>query len=79
MYWFGVNSDDGFAVLSGTPGVTNGVQLGAFNLSGGKGFSDVPFSFIVPQAGLYPIRLVWHKGENPDQRPEQSGGDQGLL
>jgi hypothetical protein len=61
-YRLGVNSDDGFALKAGLPGQTNGIVLGSYNSSGGKGASDVPFSFIVPQAGLYPLRLVYHNG-----------------
>lgn len=59
-YRLGVNSDDGFAVKIGTPGVTNGQSL--INLDLGKGSSDVPFSFVVPQAGIYPLRFVWFNG-----------------
>ena len=59
-YRFGVNSDDGFAVKVGTPGQTNRTVI--YSLDAGKGASDVPFSFVVPQPGLYPIRLVWYNG-----------------
>jgi hypothetical protein len=59
-YRFGVNSDDGFALKVGTPGVTNGLALASFDV--GKGASDIPFSFTVPQAGLVPIRLVYYNG-----------------
>jgi hypothetical protein len=44
----------------GTPGVTNGTSIIELNV--GKGASDVPVSFLVPQAGLYPIRLVYFNG-----------------
>lgn len=59
-YRLGVNSDDGFGVKIGTPGVTNGLSI--VNLDLGKGSSDVPYSFIVPQAGVYPVRFVWFNG-----------------
>jgi hypothetical protein len=59
-YRFGVNSDDGFALKVGTPGVTNGTVI--FSIDVGKGASDIPFSFTVPQAGLYPMRLVYYNG-----------------
>lgn len=59
-YKLGVNSDDGFGVKIGTPGVTNGMVITALDV--GKGASDVPFSFIVPEAGLYPVRLVYYNG-----------------
>lgn len=59
-YRLGVNSDDGFGVKVGTPGVTNGTLILQFDA--GKGCSDIPFSFVVPQPGLYPIRLVYYNG-----------------
>ncbi|MGN6387042.1 MAG: PA14 domain-containing protein, partial [Verrucomicrobiota bacterium] len=59
-YRFGVNSDDGFAMKVGTPGQTNGPVVFATDV--GKGSSDIPFSVSVPQAGLYPIRLVYYNG-----------------
>jgi hypothetical protein len=59
-YRFGVNSDDGFKVQVGTPGQTNGTII--FTIDVGKGSSDIPFSFTVPQPGLYPIRLVYYNG-----------------
>jgi len=57
---FGVNGDDGWAVKIGTPGVTNGTIL--FTIDRGAGAQDIPFAFITPEAGLYPIRLVWYQG-----------------
>ena len=59
-YRFGVNSDDGFKLQVGTPGQTNGTVI--FTTDVGKGASDIPFSFTVPQAGLYPMRLVYYNG-----------------
>jgi len=59
-YRFGVNSDDGFRVQVGTPGQTNGTVI--FTTDVGKGSSDIPFSVNVPQAGLYPVRLVYYNG-----------------
>jgi hypothetical protein len=56
----GVNSDDGFKVSIAEAGNAGGVLLQ--NVSTGKGSSDVPFSFTVPEAGLYPVRLVWFEG-----------------
>lgn len=56
----GVNSDDGFKVSIAEAGNAGGVLLQ--NVSAGKGSSDVPFSFTVPEAGLYPVRLVWYEG-----------------
>jgi len=59
-YRFGVNSDDGFKMQVGTPGQTNGTVV--FTTDVGKGSSDIPFSVNVPQAGLYPVRLVYYNG-----------------
>jgi hypothetical protein len=59
-YRFGVNSDDGFKLQVGTPGQTNGTVI--FTIDVGKGASDIPFSFGVPQPGLYPMRLVYYNG-----------------
>jgi hypothetical protein len=59
-YRLGVNSDDGFGIKVGTPGVTNGLQVAAVNV--GKGSADIPVFVGVPKAGLYPIRLVWFNG-----------------
>jgi hypothetical protein len=60
-YRFGVNGDDGWAVMIGTPGVTNGTVLYATQ-DRGAGSADIPFSFTVPQAGLYPVRIVYYNG-----------------
>jgi len=59
-YKFGVNSDDGFKLQVGTPGQTNGTVI--FTTDVGKGSSDIPVSFTIPQPGLYPIRLVYYNG-----------------
>jgi hypothetical protein len=59
-YRFGGNADDGFRVTVGTPGVANGTVL--FTQDRGAGAADYPFSFVVPAAGLYPVRLVWWQG-----------------
>jgi len=59
----GVNSDDGFAVFSGTtPNDTFGSFLGAFDGSGGRGASDTIFGFQVKSAGFYPFRMVYEEG-----------------
>ena len=57
---FGINGDDGWAVKIGMPGVANGTVL--FSVDRGAGARDIPFAFITPEAGLYPIRLVWYQG-----------------
>lgn len=57
---FGINGDDGWAVSVATSGQTDGQVL--FSINRGAGAADLPFSFTVPQAGLYPIRIVWYEG-----------------
>ncbi|MGZ8919512.1 MAG: hypothetical protein ACXW3L_00880, partial [Limisphaerales bacterium] len=59
-YRFGGNADDGMLVKVGTPGVTNGTVI--FTQDRGAGNQDIPFSFVAPQAGLYPIRFIWYQG-----------------
>lgn len=58
----GVNSDDGFR-LSPSTGIDdsrNALTLGVFD--GGRGAADTIFSFYVPTAGTYPMRLIWENG-----------------
>ena len=57
---FAINGDDGFRVQVGTQGQTNGPILFTVDRTGGA--TDFPFAFITPEAGLYPIRLVWYQG-----------------
>jgi hypothetical protein len=66
-YIFGVNSDDGFVVSSApSPHDTLGVVLGSF--LGGRGNSGAPlplasaFSAVVPEDGVYPIRVLYWQG-----------------
>jgi hypothetical protein len=59
-YRFGGNADDGILVKVGTPGVTDGTVI--FTQDRGAGNQDIPFSFVAPQAGLYPIRFIWYQG-----------------
>jgi hypothetical protein len=59
-YRFGGNADDGIVVKVGTPGVTNGTVI--FTQDRGAGNQDIPFSFVAPEAGLYPIRFIWYQG-----------------
>jgi hypothetical protein len=59
-YRFGGNADDGIVVKVGTPGVTDGTVI--FTQDRGAGNLDIPFSFVAPQAGLYPIRFLWYQG-----------------
>jgi len=56
----GVNSDDGFNVKPVTGADAKVPPLGIFN--GGRGASDTIFFFVVPQAGVYPMRLIWYEG-----------------
>lgn len=61
VYTFGVNSDDGFRVTFGAS------QFDVLNTTyglyeGGKGASDVLFTVVAFDDGLYPFRLVWYNG-----------------
>lgn len=61
VYTMGVNSDDGFLVSVGkNPNDWFANWLGRFN--GGKGASDVLFTFAVTNAGIYPVRMAWENG-----------------
>lgn len=61
IYTMGVNSDDGFLVSQGkNPNHWFNNWLGSFN--GGKGSSDVTFTFAVTNAGIYAVRLAWENG-----------------
>jgi hypothetical protein len=33
-----------------------------FTIDRGAGSADIPFAFTTPQAGLYPVRIVWYQG-----------------
>ena len=58
MYTMGVNSDDGFRVQTYTnPRDAFAVRVGEYN--GGRGASDTTFKIYIPEAGIYPFRLVW--------------------
>jgi hypothetical protein len=57
---FAVNGDDGWKVQIGRPGRTDGQVL--FTVDRGAGNRDIPFAFVTPQAGLYPVRLVFYQG-----------------
>ena len=59
-YRMGVNSDDGFRVTCGATPQEIGLVLGEF--SGGRGFADTMFDFLVPADGIYPFRLTWEQG-----------------
>ncbi|RME95556.1 MAG: hypothetical protein D6766_03010 [Verrucomicrobia bacterium] len=61
MHTLGVNSDDGFQVTLG-PNVKDvlGLVLGEFD--GGRGAADTLFNVLVPEAGVYPVRLLWFEG-----------------
>jgi hypothetical protein len=62
VYQFGVNSDDGFRVAEGkNPKDQFALNLGQFD--GGRGATDSLFFFAVPQAGIYPFRLIWENGD----------------
>ncbi len=56
LHAFAVNSDDNFRVYIG------GANVGEFNFLTGRGTSDTVFRFLVPEEGLYPIRVVFCQG-----------------
>lgn len=60
FYTLGVNSDDGFKVTSATGADATAPTLGVFD--GGRGVTDSIFNIGIPQAGLYPFRLIWYEG-----------------
>ena len=64
VYRMIVRSDDGFrltaALSADDPG--NSFIIGEFN--GGRGVADTPLiDFIVPEDGLYPLRLIYEEGQ----------------
>lgn len=57
----GVNSDDGFRVTGGSnPAAATAQELGVFE--GGRGSSDTLFQIEAPEAGFYPVRIIWYEG-----------------
>src|SRR5206468_10003953 len=61
VYQMGINSDDGFAVTEG-PNPKDRLALNLGQFDGGRGSSDTIFSFVVPTAGIYPVRLLYYNG-----------------
>ncbi|MGZ8920102.1 MAG: PA14 domain-containing protein [Limisphaerales bacterium] len=57
FYQMGVRTDDGFILKAGD--ATNPMTLGAYE--GEREPSDTVFGFVVPQAGVYPMRLVYYQ------------------
>jgi hypothetical protein len=62
LYTLVVNSDDGFRVTAGPEirSVLTTNWLGQFD--GGKGSSDIQFDIVVPESGVYRMRLTWWEG-----------------
>jgi len=57
----GVTSDDGFQVRAGLlDDFFLGTSLGEF--SGGRGAAETAFSFVIPEAGVYPFRMTYEQG-----------------
>lgn len=57
-YRFGVVSDDGYKITSGTsPSDTGGATIGFHNGGPANETSD----FVVTQAGFYPFRMIWYE------------------
>jgi len=63
-YILGVNSDDGFGVTASVlnpKDLSTAISLGKFD--GNRGSGDTLFQVAVPQAGIYPVRLLyWQAG-----------------
>lgn len=67
-YRMGVNSDDGFKVSNGEAGdrgpvndaLANALEDAYYNQ--GRGTGETAFDFVVPVAGIYPMRLLWWEG-----------------
>ncbi len=59
FYQMGVRSDDGFKLTTGDEN-TDPIVLGSFE--GAREPSDSIFGFVVPQAGVYPMRLLYYQG-----------------
>ncbi len=60
VYRLGFNSDDGFRTTVGHRNDRVRLMLGQFD--GGRGASDTMYTFVIPQAGLYPMRTIWFEG-----------------
>ncbi len=58
VYRFGVRTDDGYKVSAGSSLTDRAAAPLDFH-SGGP--ADETFEFLVPQAGLYPFRMVWYE------------------
>lgn len=54
-----IRSDDGFMLTAGLAGDPNAVQVGVFE--GAREPLDTIFGFQVPQAGVYPFRLLYYQ------------------
>jgi hypothetical protein len=57
IYKFGVRTDDGYKISSGS--VLR--DLVAAPLAGRSGTADESFEFLVSQPGLYPFRMIWYE------------------
>jgi hypothetical protein len=58
FFRFGVRCDDGYKIVSGT--ALNDLNTTPLAFHNG-GPADEMFDFVVPQAGLYPFRMVWYE------------------
>jgi len=72
-YRFGANGDDGWRVqmntnLNLTANNQNGVDVVpnnpnvVFSIDRGAGNQDIPFGFVIPAAGIYPMRVIYYQG-----------------
>jgi len=73
FYRFGANGDDGWRFqlntnVNLTAANQNGVDVAPnnpnvpFSVDRGAGNQDIPFGFVIPAAGIYPMRVVYYQG-----------------
>ena len=63
VYRMGVDSDDGFRVSTSKSAADKlGLVLGQFDGGRGANGTGTQFTFVIQQAGIYPIRLIWMNG-----------------
>lgn len=76
-----LNRLKGVAGLQATIGQDTNLRLGEFN-NNGRGASDTIFGFVVPQAGVYPVRCSYMQGgggANVEWFSVTAGGEKILL
>lgn len=63
IYRMGVDSDDGFRLSTSKSAADKlGLVLGLFDGGRGANGTGTQFTFVIQQAGIYPVRLIWMNG-----------------